>query len=105
MIMSVYQEKPFDNIEILTGKSMKPSGNTDKTMLVGNCMIKANRKDPTIKEVILAKGCPPSFEETTKAFEQCGIHVDIESYQKLQHTLINRYQGKVEFDECFFYLR
>lgn len=105
MIMSAYQGNPFDNIEILTGKSMKSSGKAEKTILVGNCMIKANKKDPTIKDVVLAKGCPPTFEETTKAFEQCGILVDMEGYQKLQHTLINRYQGKEEFDECFFYLR
>ena len=98
MIMSAYQGEPFDNIEILTGKSMKSSGKADKTMLFGNCMIKANRKDPTIKEAVLAKGCPPTFEETTKAFEQCGIHVDIGAYQRLQQTLINRYQGKEEFD-------
>ena len=105
MIMSAYQEKPFDNIEILTGKSMKPSGNTDKTILVGNCMIKANRKNSIIKEAILAKGCPPSFEEVIKAFENCGINVDMGAYQKLQQTLISRYQGKEEFEECFFYLR
>ena len=105
MIMSAYNRKFFDNIEILTGKSMKSSGKADKTILVGNCMIKANKKDPTIKDVVLAKGCPPTFEETTKAFEQCGILVDMEGYQKLQHTLINRYQGKDEFDNDLFYLK
>ena len=104
MIMSAYNRKSFDNIEILTGKSMEPSGKADKTILVGNCMIKANRKDPRIKETILAKGCPPSFEEVIKAFEKCGIHVDIGAYQKLQYTLINRYQGKEEFDSELFYL-
>ena len=105
MLMSAYQGKPFDNIEILTGKSMKPSGKADKTILVGNCMIKANRKDPTIKEVILAKGCPPTFEETAKAFEQCGIKVNMGAYQELQQTLTNRYQGKEEFDNDLFYLK
>ena len=68
-------------------------------------MIKANRKDLIIKEIIVAKGCPPTFKETTKAFEKCGIHVNIGAYQKLQYTLTNRYQGKEESDECFFYLR
>ena len=105
MIMSAYQGKTFDNIEILTGKSMEPSGKADKTILVGNCMIKANRKDSIIKEAILAKGCPPSFEEVTKAFEKCGIHIDNGAYQKLQHTLISRYQGKEEFDNELFYLK
>ena len=105
MIMSAFNRKLFDNIEILTGKAMKPSGKADKTVLVGNCMIKANRKDPIIKEAILVKGCPPSFEEVIEAFKQCGILVDMGAYQKLQHTLINRYQGKAEFDNNLFYLK
>lgn len=105
MIMSAYQGNPFDNIEILTGKSMETSGKADKTILVGNCMIKANRKDSKIKEAIFAKGCPPSFEEVGKAFEHCAINVDMEAYQKLQHTLINRYQGKEEFNNSLFYLK
>jgi hypothetical protein len=55
--------------------------------------------------MILAKGCPPSFKKVIKAFEKCGIHVNIGAYQTLQYILINRYQGKEEFNECFFYLR
>jgi len=105
ILMSAYQGIPFDNIEILTGKSMRPSGKANKTILVGNCMIKANRKDLAIKEPILAKGCPPTFEETTKAFEQCGTKVNMGGYQELQQTLTNRYQGKEEFDNDLFYLK
>ena len=55
---------------------------------------KTSRKDPTIKEMILVKGCPPTFKETTKIFEQCGINVDMGVYQKLRKTFINRYQAK-----------
>jgi len=105
MIICAYQGKPFGNIEILADKSTKSSGKANKVILVGNCRIKANRKYPTIKEAVLAKGCPPTFEETTKAFEQCGIYVNIGAYQKLQETLINRYQRKEEFDKNLFYLK
>lgn len=105
MIMSAYQGKPFDNIEVLTGKCMKPSGKSDKTILFGNCMIKANRKDPRIKEAILAKGCSPSFEEIVKALKQCDIHVDIGKYQEFRHSIVDRYQGKEEFDKNLFYLK
>lgn len=58
MIICAYQGKPFGNIEILAGKSTKSSGKANKVILVGNCRIKANRKFPTIKEAVLAKGCP-----------------------------------------------
>ena len=83
---------------------MCPSGTADNTMLIGNCMIKANRRDSRIKEAILATGCPPTFEETIKAFARCGIEVDMEGYQKLQLTFANRYRGKEEFDSDLFYL-
>lgn len=81
MAISANRRKPFANIEILTGKSMGPSGTADKTMLVGNCMIKANRRDSRIKEAIFAKGCPSTFEEVMGAFVRCGVEVDIEKYQ------------------------
>jgi len=104
MVMSAYRGRPFGNVEILTGKSMRPSGTADKTMLVGNCMIKANRKDSRMKEAVLAKGCPPTFQETIKAFARCGIEVDMKAYQKLQLTFATRYQGKEEFERDHFYL-
>lgn len=104
MVMSAYHGKPFDNIEILTGKSMGPSGKADKTMLAGNCMIKANRRDPRIKEAIFAKGCPPSFEEVIGVFDRCGVEVDMDEYQRLQVAFANRYRGKEEFNRDLFYL-
>ena len=104
MVMSAYQGKPFDNTEILTGKSMGPSGKADKTMLVGNCIIKANRRDPRIKQAILAKGCPTTSEEIMGAFERCGVEADMEEYQRLQLAFANRYRGKEEFDRDLFYL-
>jgi len=105
MIMSSFKGKPFDNIEILTGKSMEPTGEAGKTILFGNCMIKANRKNKKIKEAIFVKGCPPTFEDTVNALEKCGIPVDMPAYKKLQKSIENKYDGKKEFDKKFFYLK
>jgi hypothetical protein len=83
MVISSYQGKRFDNIEVLAGKSMGPSGKADKTVLVGNYMMKTNRRDSRIKETILAKGFPTTFEEIIGAFERCDVGADMEEYQRL----------------------
>lgn len=59
-IMASFRGVPFDEVEILTGKAVKPSGQARKTVLVGNCMIKANRKSPDIREAVWVEGCPPT---------------------------------------------
>jgi uncharacterized protein (DUF362 family) len=104
MIMSSFKGVPFDNIEIVTGKSMSPSGNAEKTILFGNCMIKKNRKDTKINEAIFVKGCPPTFEDTVNALEKCGIPVDMVSYEKLRNSTLNKYNNRAEFNDKFFYL-
>lgn len=105
MIMSSFKGRPFDNIEILTGKSMSPSGNAAKTMLFGNCMIKKNRKNIKINEAVFVKGCPPTFEDTVEALIKCGIPVDLVSYEKLRDSNVNKYEGRAEFRDDFFYFR
>ncbi|MBN1228000.1 MAG: DUF362 domain-containing protein, partial [Deltaproteobacteria bacterium] len=105
MIMSAFNGRPFHNIEILTGKSMSPSGDADKTILFGNCMIKTNRKNKKINEAIFVKGCPPTFEDTVNALEKCGISVDMASYKKLRNSTLNKYNHRAEFNDTFFYLK
>jgi uncharacterized protein (DUF362 family) len=105
MIMSSFKGSPFDNIEILTGKSMSPSGNAAKTMLFGNCMIKKNRKNTKINEAVFVKGCPPTFEDTVEALIKCGIPVDLVSYEKLRDSTVNKYEGRAEFRDDFFYFQ
>jgi uncharacterized protein (DUF362 family) len=103
MIMSAYRGVPFNEIEILTGKSMKPSGKARKSVLLGNCMIKANRKDPNIQEALLVKGCPPTVESIQEAMDRCGIQARMEFYEQFRRSLVERYEGKAEFDEGFYY--
>jgi uncharacterized protein (DUF362 family) len=104
MVMSAYEGKPFDEIEILTGKALEPSGSAGKTMLVGNCMIKANRDHPRLNEAILVKGCPPSVKSVEAAMTQCGIHSKKEIYEQFRSSLMARYDDKEDFDEGFYYL-
>jgi uncharacterized protein (DUF362 family) len=105
MVMSANQSVPFNEIEILTGKAMKPSGKARSTILLGNCMIKANRKDKNIREAVFVKGCPPTMDSIQEAMERCGIHPDMGYYKIHRRSLMERYEGKEEFDEGFFYMK
>ncbi|MBN2032586.1 MAG: DUF362 domain-containing protein [Deltaproteobacteria bacterium] len=103
MIMASYTA-PLNDIEILTGKRMKPSGKANKTMLLGNCMIKENRKDPAVKDTVIVKGCPPSLRSVLDGLERCGIHIREDIYAAFRQTLVDRYKGKEGFDESFYYI-
>lgn len=103
MIMASYTA-PLNEIEILTGKKMKPSGRAERTMLLGNCMIKANRKHPGVKEAVFVKGCPPSLESVFEALERCGVKAREDIYAGFRQTLVDRYKGKEGFDERLFYI-
>jgi uncharacterized protein (DUF362 family) len=102
MIMAAYRGEPFNEIEVLTGKAAEPSGEASKTVLVGNCMVKANRKSGGIREAVLVEGCPPSLEAVTEAMRACGIAAEASSLTAFRQGLVKRYEGKAEFDRSFF---
>jgi hypothetical protein len=54
-----WKGEAFDNVEVLTGKKMKPKGGKNKTVLLGKCMYEANKDDPNIKELIAIKVVRP----------------------------------------------
>lgn len=101
-VMAAYKGVAFDEIEILTGKAAKPSGRANKTLLVGNCMIKANRRSPAIREAVLAVGCPPGLDAVVDAMKSCGIEVGEKALMVFLQGLAERYEGKDEFDKGFF---
>jgi uncharacterized protein (DUF362 family) len=103
MLMASYTG-PLNDIEILTGKKMKPSEKAEKTLLLGNCMIKENRKAPGVKEAVFVKGCPPSLESVFEALERCGVKAREDVYAGFRQTLVDRYKGKEGFDERLYYI-
>jgi len=102
LIMAGFRGEPFNEVEILTGKEMRPSGSAEKTLLVGNCMIKENRSSPGIREKVLLSGCPPSMEDLMDTMKVCGFHGGEEAISEFKNALVQRYKGKPEFDESFF---
>ena len=103
-----YRGKPFDNIEVLTGKVMKPTPGNNKTILLGQCQYNLNKDHPEIKELIPIKGCPPSRESMQEALKQAGIRVPKTFFRGLDQApgwLMQKYKGKPEFEESFFQVK
>jgi uncharacterized protein (DUF362 family) len=104
-IMMAWDGKPWDDIEVLTGKIMKPTPGKKKTILLGKCMYEANKDDPRIKEMIAVRGCPPSVKAVVRAFHKAGIELDptfLDNIEMLPGFLMGKYEGRPEFDESFF---
>ena len=104
-IRYAWQGKPFDDVEVLTGKMMGPTPGYKKTILIGKCMYKANKDHPDINEMIAVKGCPPDPQKILEALHQAGIPADpglFVNMDQLPGFFMPRYQDKPEFDEAFF---
>lgn len=104
-IAGAWRGEPWDEIEILTGKMMKPSPGKKKTILIGKCMYRANRDDANIKEMIAAKGCPPDLKGVLEALHRAGIEVSPAFFKDMDMAagyFMKKYEGKPEFEESFF---
>jgi uncharacterized protein (DUF362 family) len=104
-IANAWKGEPWGEIEILTGKRMKPSSGKKKTILIGKCMVQANKDHPDIEEAITVKGCPPDLKAALKALHQAGIDVSPTFFENMDMAagfFMKRYEGKPEFEESFF---
>jgi len=104
-IALAWKGEPWDDVEVLTGKAMRPTPGKKKTILIGKCMYQANRDNPDIREMLAVKGCPPSLKAVVKALHQAGIEVDpaiFEHVDEVPGFFMRRYEGKPGFEESFF---
>jgi len=104
-IVKLWKGEPWDDVEVLTGKTMKPTPGKKKTILIGKCIYQANKDNPHINEMIAVKGCPPSTKEIVEAFHQAGIPIDpaiFEDMDSVPGSFMKKYEGKPEFKESFF---
>jgi uncharacterized protein (DUF362 family) len=104
-IRFAWKGAPWDRVEVLTGKTMKPTPGMNKTILLGKCMVAANKDHPEIREMIPVNGCPPKPEELVRAFHRAGVMVDPALFQAMDRmpgVYMEKYKGRPEFDEGFF---
>ncbi len=103
-IRSAWKGEPWDKVEVLTGKIMKPTKGMNKTILVGKCMYQAHKDNPDINEMLAIKGCPPQRDDIMKVLPKAGIEVNGSLFDNIDQApgfYMGRYQGKPEFDESF----
>ena len=104
-VAKAWDGTPWDDVEILTGKTMKPTPGRKKTILLGKCMYQANKDNPEIQEMIPIKGCPPRPKDIVDALHRAGIRIDasiIEQMDLLPGSYMKRYENKPGFDESFY---
>jgi len=104
-IANAWRGKPWGEVEILTGKRMKPTPGKKKTILLGKCMVQANKDSADIQEMIAVKGCPPDLGEARDALRQAGIDVNPAFFDNMDMAagfFMKKFEGKPEFDESFF---
>ena len=107
-IRFAWKNEPWDDIEVLTGKSMKPTPGKKKTILLGKCIYQAHKNNPDIQEMIPIKGCPPQPEDMLKALQKAGIDADpglFEKFETLPGLYMTRYEGKPEYEESLFQVK
>jgi uncharacterized protein (DUF362 family) len=108
MLMAIahaWRGKPWDEVEILTGKRMKPTPGKKKTILLGQCMVQANKESKDIQEMIAVKGCPPDLKEALHALQRAGIEVSPAFFENMDMAagfFMKRFEGKPEFEESFY---
>jgi hypothetical protein len=104
-IREAWKGKPFDQIEILTGKIRRPSPGYQKTVLLGQCMCRFNHDHPNIQMEIPIKGCPPTLKNIIQGFGKAGLEVKgglLDGLEKGTGPSTSRYEGHPEFSENFF---
>ncbi|MCF8109932.1 MAG: DUF362 domain-containing protein [Desulfobacteraceae bacterium] len=104
-IRHAWKGEPWDNVEVLTGKSMEPTPGMNATILLGQCMYKKNKDHPNIGRMIAVKGCPPDPKKVVKALHEAGIEADpnlFEQAESLPGFFMSRYKDRPEFEESFF---
>jgi Ni,Fe-hydrogenase III small subunit len=80
LVLSAFMGQPLPKVEILNGKKMQARPGYDKTVLIGNCIIKANKENAHIRNSIKVEGCPPDANEVINALKEAELHIDELAY-------------------------
>jgi len=104
-IMAAWEGRPWDDVEVLSGKVMQADPTKKHTILLGKCMCRANRDNPNIRHRIPINGCPPKKDQIIKALHAAGIDIDdniILHLEQLPGLLMKRYARRPEFEPGHF---
>ncbi|MCK5541996.1 MAG: DUF362 domain-containing protein [Desulfobacterales bacterium] len=105
IIAMSHKGEPYNDVEFLTGKRLKPSMDMKKSILVGQCMCALNKDHKGLQEIVKIKGCPPDPKEAAMALKGIGIDVDPSFFSNFEMAgafMMDRYKDKPEFDESYY---
>jgi uncharacterized protein (DUF362 family) len=100
-----YRGEPFDDVEFLTGKRLKPSENMKKSILVGQCVCALNKDYEGPQEIVKVKGCPPDPAQAALALKGIGIDIDpsfLSNFEMAGSFMMDRFKNKPEFDDSYY---
>jgi hypothetical protein len=101
-VLSAFKGQPLPSVEILNGKKMQARPGYEKTVLLGNCMIRANKDSDTITCAVPVKGCPPSEDDVVTTLKSVGLDVNILAYYGYMKQQSEKYNGKEGYDSAFY---
>jgi hypothetical protein len=104
-IMKAWKGQPWDDVELLTGKTMQADPSKKHSILLGKCVSQANKNNTRARHSIPIKGCPPKQDQIIKAFHEAGIDIDpqiIRDVEKWPGYFMKRYAGNPDFDPGHF---
>ncbi|RJP76240.1 MAG: DUF362 domain-containing protein [Desulfobacteraceae bacterium] len=102
LVLSAFKGRPLPKVEILNGKKMQARPGYEKTILLGNCIKKANEANPNIQEAVEVIGCPPSEQDVVTALKSAGLEVNETVYHGYMKEQSRKYDGKAGFEQAFF---
>ncbi len=108
VLMSRNRDEPFDDIEVLHGKTLDPQGGHKHTLLVGQCQVKRNSDNPKINHCVKIRGCPPSKKDLVAAYRELGIMLPdnfLAWMARIPENHMRKYQDSPEFDESFYVVK
>lgn len=102
LVLSAFKGKPLPKVEVLNGKKMKGRAGYDQTVLLGDCIIRANKENGNICHAVPVKGCPPSADQVADALLAAGLDVNIGAYRDYMNGQSVKYDGREGYDPRFF---
>jgi len=93
LVLSAFKGRPLPRVEILNGKKMQARPGYDYTVLIGQCIIKANAGNANIRKAIKVKGCSPDPQDVMAALREAGLDINEMAYWGYLKQQGEKYDG------------
>jgi Ni,Fe-hydrogenase III small subunit len=102
LVLSAFKGQPLPSIEILNGKKMQARPGYDKTVLLGNCIIKANKENINIRKAIKVTGCPPNPTDVIAALRDAALDISETVYWDYLRQQGEKYDNQDRYSWDFY---